>query len=183
MQKWLKTVRLDSWNLGIIWNYFGINILKKKIMDNTVIKVLDREHGKKVIKFFKQYCDTGELDGTDIGIYYGIINGEFDRWTTEEVIKHNAEIMELPQAKTYPRVMLVSDDNKNWDNQRVVFMEKCGGYLAWCAAETLEDAEKEIGTYFWKYAKDIEYIEYIEVMLEEIAKWKGVSKEQIKIKQ
>ena len=27
-------------------------------MNNKVIKVLDREHGKKVIEFFEQYCDN-----------------------------------------------------------------------------------------------------------------------------
>ena len=149
-------------------------------MNNKVIKVLDIEHGKKVIAFFKQYCDTGGLVGTSIDIYYGIINEEFDRWTTEEVIKHNAEIIELHEEKTYPRVMLVSDDKIKWDNQRVVFMEKCGGFLAWKGAETLQEAENETSTIFWKYAKEIEPIE---VTLEEIAEWKKVSKELIIIKQ
>ena len=42
-----------------------------------------------------------------------------------------------------------------------------------------EGAENERGTAFWNYAKEIEPIE---VTLEDIAKWKGVSKEQIIIK-
>lgn len=42
-------------------------------MNNKVIKVLNEEHGRKVIKFFKQYCDTGILVGDSIGDYYGII--------------------------------------------------------------------------------------------------------------
>ena len=151
----------------------------EKIMNNKVIKVLDLEHGKKIIEFWKKYCDTWKMEGTKIGSYYGIINGEFDRWTTEEVIKHNAEIIELPEEKTYPRVMLVSDDNINW-GKRVVFMEKNGGFLAWGFFETLEEAEKIVSTTFWKYAKEIEPIQ---VTLEEIAKWKGTSKEQIIIKQ
>ena len=66
-------------------------------MNNKVIKVLDIEHGKKVIKFFKQHCDTGGLDGTDIGFYYGIINGEFDIWAADEVRRYNAGIIELPE--------------------------------------------------------------------------------------
>ena len=149
-------------------------------MDNKVIKVLDREHGKKVIEFWKQYCATGVLEGTSIGYYYGIINGEFDIWRINEVREAKAEIIELPEEKTYPRVMLVSDDGMNWDNQRVVFMEKCGGFLAWINAKTLEEAEKKVDTRFWKYAKEIEPVE---VTLEEIAEWKGVSREQIIIKQ
>ena len=148
-------------------------------MNNKVIKVLDREHGKKVIKFFKQYCDTRGFVGNSYGDYYGIINGEFGFWSIGEIRQYNAEIIELPEEKTYPRVMLVSDDKIDW-KKRVVFMEKKEGFLAWKYAETLEEAEKIEGTSFWKYTKELEYIE---VTLEEIAKWKGVHKEQIIIKQ
>ena len=148
-------------------------------MENKVIKVLNEEHGKRVIEYFKQYCDTGELVGTSIGLYYGIINHQFNSWTIKKVQQHNAEIIELPEEKTYPRVMLVSDDGIDWDTRRVVFMEKCGGFLAWINVKTLEEAEKEIDTKFWKYAQEIDPIE---VTLEEIAKWKGTSKEQIIIK-
>lgn len=149
------------------------------IMNNKVIKVLDREHGKKVIEFWKKYCDTRGMEGINTGCYYGIINGEFDYWTIDKIRRNNAEIIELPEEKTYPRVMLVSVDNINWD-QRVVFMEKCGGFLSWQIAKTLEEAKNAIYTCFWKYAKEIEPIE---VTLEEIAEWKGVSKDQIIIKQ
>ena len=149
----------------------------KTIMNNKVIKVLNREHGKKVIEFFKQYCDTGAFMGDCVGDYYGILDGKFDFWYIDEI--KNAEIIELPEEKTYPRVMLVSSDNENW-NKRVVFMKKCGYFLAWNGAETIDEAEQVKDSCFWKYAKEIEPIE---VTLEDIAKWKGVSKEQIKIKQ
>ena len=145
-------------------------------MNNKVIKVLNTEHGAKVIEFFKQYCDTGEFTGNSIGDYYGIIYGKFDVWDIDEI--GNAEIIELPEEKAYPRVMLVSDSKTNW-YKRVVFMEKLGGFVAWDRAETLEDAEKAKEAVFWKYAREIEQVE---VTLEEIAKWKGVRKEQIIIK-
>ena len=145
-------------------------------MDNKVIKVLNKEHGAKVIEFFKQYCDTWKFIGDSIGDYYGIIDGKFDVWCIDEITK--AEIIELPEEKTYPQVMLVSSDKKQWV-KRVVFMEKCGGFLAWAHEETLEKAEKKIDTMFWRYAKEIESIE---VTLEDIAKWKGITKEQIIIK-
>ena len=148
-------------------------------MNNKVIKVLNREHGKKVIKFWKQYCNTRGFVGKDIGDYYGIIGGKFNVWQLDDIILANIEVIELPEEKTYPRIMLVSHDNIDWDNRRVVFMEKCGGFLAWANAKTIEEAEKARGTRFWEYAKEIEPIE---VTLEEIAEWKGVSKEQIIIK-
>ena len=158
----------------------NIVFTNKKIMNNKVIKVLNMEHGKRVIEFWKRYCNTRLLNGDSIGYYYGIINGFFDVWLTSEVRQNNPEIIELPEEKTYPRVMLVSDDDINWDNQRVVFMEKCGGFLAWASVKTLEEAENTTDTSFWKYAKEIEPVE---VTLEEIAEWKGVSKGQIIIKQ
>jgi len=145
-------------------------------MDNKVIKVIDVEHGKRVIEFFKQYCDTWKFIGDSIGDYYGIIDGIFSVWCIDEIAK--AEIIELPEEKTYPQVMLVSSDKKQWV-KRVVFMEKCGGFLAWAHEETLEKAEKKIDTMFWRYAKEIESIE---VTLEDIAKRKEITKEQIIIK-
>ena len=154
----------------------------EEIMNNKVIKVLDIEHGKKVIEFWKKYCDTGLWKGDAIGDYYGIINGKFYNWILDEVEAYNAEIIELPELpedRTYPRVMLISDDKITW-GKRVVFMGKNGGFLAWEFAETLEEAENIVGTNFWKYAKEIEPIQ---VTLEEIAEWKGVHKEQIIIKQ
>ena len=149
-------------------------------MNNKVIKVLDEEHGKRVIEFWKKHCDTGSLAGNNPDCYYGIIDGTFHLYDIDEVQASNAQIILLPEDSTYPRVMLVSDDNMNWDNKRVVFMEKCGGFLAWEGAETLKEAENETSTIFWKYAKEIGPVE---VTIEEIAEWKGVSKNQITIKQ
>ena len=148
-------------------------------MNNKVIKVLNIEHGAKVIEFFKQYCNTCGLAGYNIGDYYGIINGKFDYWDIDQVREANAEIIELPEEKAYPRVMLVSIDKEKW-HKRVVFMEKCGVFLAWAKAETLEEAENITEPIRWNYARELELIE---VTLEEISKWKGVSKEQITIKQ
>ena len=149
-------------------------------MNNKVIKVLDIEHGKKVIEFWKQYCDTRAFAGDNIGCYYGIIDGKFHFWDPDELRYYveTVEIIELPEERAYPRVMLESDDKITWDKS-VVFMKKNGVFLAWDFAETLEEAEKRVSTTFWKYAKEIEPIE---VTLEEIAKWKGTSKEQIIIK-
>ena len=146
-------------------------------MNNKVIKVIDVEHGKRVIEFFKQYCYTCKFIGDSIGDYYGIINGKFGLLSIDEIPNY-AEIIELPEEKIYPRVMLVSSDKKQWV-KRVVFMEKCGGFLAWAHEETLEKAEKKIDTMFWRYTKEIESIE---VTFEDIAKWKGTTKEQIIIK-
>ena len=72
-------------------------------MNNKVIKVLNEEHGKRVIEFWKKYCDTMKFEGIDIGHYYGIINGGFNRWSINEIIEASAEIIELPEEKTYAK--------------------------------------------------------------------------------
>ena len=67
-------------------------------MNNKVIKVLNIEHGAKVIEFFKQYCDTGFFAGDSVGDYYGIVDGKFYIWRIDEI--KNAEIIELPEEKS-----------------------------------------------------------------------------------
>jgi tetrahydromethanopterin S-methyltransferase subunit G len=129
-------------------------------MDNTVIKVLDKEHGKKVIEFFKAHgVDTGEYAGTVINMYYGVINGIFFYYNTE--LPPHVKIIELPTERTFPRVMYVSDydDITNESKKRVVLMKKCGVYIAWNNAETIEDSESRTGVTTWRFAKEVDEVE------------------------
>ena len=75
-------------------------------MKNQVIKVLNIEHGKKVIEYWNsQGVDTkgswGQLceDEGDTCIYYGVINGEFLSYSLNKVNAYNAEIIELPEEE------------------------------------------------------------------------------------
>ncbi len=56
---------------------------------------------------------------------------------------------------TYPKVMMVSNSGVDW-YKRVVFMEKCGKFLAWDCAETIEAAERYFIVRTWYYAKEVE---------------------------
>lgn len=78
----------------------------------------------------------------------------------------------------YPKVMWVSGspDFKN-KVKRVVFMEKCGGYIAWLNAETLEGAKEVKTTQFWNYAKDVEK----RYTIQELCKIAGLDINEIKI--
>ena len=111
-------------------------------MKNQVIQVLDKEHGKKVIEYWKSkgvdtmgMCGSFTKEDGEHSCYYGVINDMFDCFTIEDVRKYNAEIIELPEEKTYPKVMIVSEDGEKW-HKRVVLMYKNGIYLAWNCAET-----------------------------------------------
>ena len=131
-------------------------------MKNQVIEVLDREHGKKVIEYWKSKgVDTSVMLGIrtkkkgDLFRYYGVIDGYFNVYSEREAAENNAEIIELPEEKPFPRVMLVSDDGVFW-YKRVVLMQKCDRFLAWNNAETIEESECVFGVLPWCYAKEVE---------------------------
>lgn len=131
-------------------------------MKNQVIEVLDKEHGKKVIEYWKSkgfdtmgMCGSFTKEDYADGRYYGVIENCFDCYTIEFVRNYNAEIIELPEEKTFPRVMLVNNGGNEW-HKRVVFMKKCDRYLAWNKAETIEESESICGQTAWRYAKEIE---------------------------
>ena len=128
-------------------------------LNNTVIRVFNKEHGLKVIEFYKKNgYDTKWFYGSNIGYHYGVYNNNFSWYTNSEMERFNFKVIELPEEKEYPKVMMVSDapiTKGNNGQKRVVFMEKQGKYLAWANAETLEDAEKEVDSYTWEYAVDV----------------------------
>lgn len=132
-------------------------------MKNQVIEVLDRDHGRNVIQYWKSKgVDTSVMLGIrtkkkgDLFRYYGVIDGYFNVYSEREAAENNAEIIELPkEEKTFPRVMFVSNDGNEW-YKRVVFMKKCDRYLAWNKAKTIEESESICGQTAWRYAKEIE---------------------------
>jgi hypothetical protein len=80
-----------------------------KKVDNTVIKVKNRRHGRKVVRWFrgqgviidseyfmKSYTFSNEREG-DTFIYYGVIGDRFDNWSIESVNGYGATIIELPE--------------------------------------------------------------------------------------
>lgn len=136
-------------------------------MKNQVIEVIDQEHGRKVIDYWKSKgIDTSDVLAIrtkrrgDLCRYYGVIDGCFGFYSEKLAVINNAEIIELPtespkEENTFPRVMLVSIDEIKW-HKRVVFMKKCDRYLAWNKAETIEESESICGQTAWRYAKEIE---------------------------
>ena len=154
-------------------------------MKNQVIEVLDREHGKKVIDYWKSKgINTSVMMGVrtkkggDLCRYYGVIDGYFSVYSEREAAENNAEIIELPEEKPFPRVMLVNNGGNEW-YKRVVFMKKCDRYLAWNKAETIEESESICGQTAWRYAKEI--LEKVKITKAEIAEKFGIEPEQLEI--
>ena len=159
-------------------------------MKNQVIEALDRAHGSKVIEYWKsQGIDTLLMEGFNTkslntkNRYYGVINNRFNCYTIEFVNEHNAKIIELPteypkEEKPFPGVMLVSDDGNSW-HRRVVFMKRCGRYISWINAETIEESENIYKTTSWRYAKEL--TEKVEITKSQIADKFGIQIDLIKI--
>lgn len=89
----------------------------------------------------------------------------YHEWGCSDIINaptHSVKEFLKPENE-YPKVMKVSiypiktkEDFKN-ANKRVVFMEKCGKFIAWEHSETLEEAENVLKTYTWNYAVDLDW--------------------------
>jgi len=129
-------------------------------VEKKFIKSLSETHGAKIVEFFekkgiknpKNYC------GDAVGLCYGVINGHLTFKSLNRVIEMGGEIIKLPEGNGYPKVMMVSDlpiTKGNNGKKRVVFMEKMGTYLAWANAETIEESEKQVESYTWKFAVDV----------------------------
>ena len=155
-------------------------------MKNEVIEVLDKEHGRKVIEYWKSKgVDTYDMlgistkKGGDLCRYYGVIDNCFDVYSERQAAENGAEIIELPKENPFPRVMFVSDDGNEW-HKRVVFMQKCDRFLAWDSVGTIEDAEWTYRVANWRYAKELP--EKVELTKSEIAEKFGISVDQLVIK-
>jgi hypothetical protein len=132
--------------------------MNKKLL-NTCIEALTSDHGKEIVNFYRsQGFDTGSY--TSGYRYYGInVNGTFSNYFSDILVTLLTlkEAKLLVQEKTYPRVMLVNDENNiKTAFQRVVFMEKNSYFLGWGHAKTFEEAEKEMDIYHWAFAWELE---------------------------
>ena len=160
-------------------------------MNNQVIEVLNKEHGKKVIEYWKSkgfdvrgFAGNQTREDDSEFRFYGVINEEFNNYRKKSIDLYEAEIIRLPtespkEEKTFPRVMLVSYDGEAW-YKRVVFMKKCDRYLAWDSVETIEESERIYKTTSWRYAKELP--EKVEITKSEIAEKFGIPINQLVIK-
>jgi hypothetical protein len=104
-------------------------------MKNQVIKALNKEHGKKVIEYWKNRgVDTKDYSGEcteqygDVYMYYGVIDGLFNNYRYRDVLYHNAEIIELPvEFERGERVLVRDRDNSEWCES--IFITKIDGAL------------------------------------------------------
>jgi len=112
-------------------------------------------------------CQEIENGFRDANVFKTSISDGFSWMDTVEkqdfwesiLLKSNFDIFfeRYPQEMVFPCVCWVSDfDPDSRDNKRVVFMEKCGFYLAWKrTANTIEEAESTVEVEAWQYATPV----------------------------
>jgi hypothetical protein len=163
--------------------------MNKKLL-NTQIKSVTQVDGPKIVDFYQSNgFDTRNFEGGAYElrgwtyIFYGVDrDGNF---TNRDGRDPDIKTITLEEAKQlvsseYPKVMRVWNAHEDLACERVVFMEKCGKFLAWINVSTLEASEKECNLATWNYAKGIE--EEVHISMEEIAKLKGCNVSQLRIK-
>lgn len=149
-------------------------------MKNQVIEVLNKEHGKKVIEYWKNrgfdirgFIGSCTKEDKNIYRYYGVIDGCFNNYPLEYVNDNNAEIITLPE-KTFPRKMLVWDDNEGDAVEQVVLWINPFGKCIYPIVSVYPISEikynegSEYSIALWKYAKEIPEVK--ELTIEEAAK-------------
>jgi hypothetical protein len=112
-----------SFSLHYLKNEYFAKI-KNKTMDlnNTVIEVLDKEHGKKVIQFFKDngwdtgvYCGNETKIGNNSFHWYGVVDGNFGQYHRFS-LKNYIKIIELPDTIKHGDEVDFSTNGKRWTN-------------------------------------------------------------------
>ena len=122
----------------------------KEIVDKMLEYQVEQGNPRDV-SVFERYPNAGQ----DLGGFNWRATIEGDDWWSKVIDDKNFDIFFLKYPKTsYPKVMMVGDEYP-LTHKRVVFMEKCGKFMAWVYAETLEEAETALDTCAWKYAEDI----------------------------
>ena len=130
------------------------------IPDELVEIMLDRQEeqgNKRDASVFEEYLDKSKSIG---GFYWTRTVEGYDAWFNalqdknfDAILKHPANV-----KNKYPMLMWVGNTEaevKNKERKRVVFMEKCGKYIAWSTAESFEEAENSTMAYSWKYAEPV----------------------------
>lgn len=125
----------------------------------TVIKCTSREQGKLIIKFYEDLGIVNDetLSGNFIGVYYGSsLNGVIDMFYNipkgYKRIRPRLMPRHIPKPK-FPRVMLVSNNKKNWS--KVIVIAKINKFEYKFIAAAAKPDTPSSSYHGWLYAKEI----------------------------
>ena len=136
---------------------------------DDLIKILQYAFPNDKCKIFGDCKYYSKLDYTE-SIWVGKNRIDLPTYSVKEFLTQEKQIMSTvvninpdTSENEYPKVMKVSnkpietsEDFKN-ANTRVVFMEKCGKFIAWLHVNTIEKSENVTSTAVWNYAVDLDW--------------------------
>jgi hypothetical protein len=140
-------------------------------MKNQCIKVLNEEHGKKVIEYFKSLGVDTICKGDCIGWHYGIFNGRFNFYDGP----YDSEVIELPtkesEFKRGDKVLVWYEIESS--AQELIFLAEIKGskypYIV-----TSEEEFKKDGFQYNYYINCKHAPQIVELTLQDISDGKGV---------
>ena len=133
----------------------------KKDAIGTVIKCTSKEQGESIIKFYEDLGVENDktLSGNFIGVYYGpSLNGVIDMFYDipkgYKRIRPRLMPRHVPKPK-FPRVMLVSNNKKDWS--KVIVIAKINKFeYKFIAAASAANTDTPSSSYHgWLYAREI----------------------------
>ncbi len=148
-------------------------------MNNKVIEVLDREHGNKVMAYFRSkgvdtYAYSGEFTKAKNNPYryYGVVDGEFTNYSLQQIKYNRAQIITLPTDLSLPRLVEVSNSGNDWNIRTLIAIlpDYCEyKYITLLEGRTIENNNGHITEY--RYIREISQPE--EMTLSQVCKELG----------
>lgn len=158
------------------------------MINNVVIKVLNRDHGQKVKEYFlSNNIDVSGYDFTDTcedgspTCYYGVINDTFGSYEENELFYY-VKTIELPSEKTFPRMMWVWNNSTKKHKRMVLHkldynMNRPYIALAYVSSEKqaidILNSNRKSEASVWKFAEEIIEPQIEEMTLKQVCKELG----------
>ena len=137
--------------------------LIKQLREGTI--ALKNDGTLEELEKVLQYAFHNDLYSSGKFPYYqasGFLNRQWYPGLETNLPSHSVKEFLKPDNE-YPKVMKVYNKPietlKDFENAntRVVFMEKCGKFITWYDADTIEKSENITSTVSWNYAVDLDW--------------------------
>ena len=131
----------------------------KEDVERTVIKCTSIQQGKLIVRFYEELgiINKYRLSGSTVGDYYGAIDGVlriFDRRVPSGSRRIRPRLVprHIPKPK-FPRVMLVSNNKKDWS--KAIVIAKINKFEYKFIAAAAKPDTPSSSYHGWLYAKEI----------------------------
>lgn len=150
-----------------IFNNFNSYLYK---MNNKVTKIQNKDDLNKAIEFWSFYVGAKKVNvlamcidfkKPTMPLYIGVIDGKFNIFNIDN-LNDFIQIIYIEELcnifPSFPKVMTVTNDGKNWFTRVVIAIKNDGKVICWKNATNLEDSENEYETEIYLQATDTVFL-------------------------